>query len=159
MCSSAAPGSTAPASLEASPAAAVGEEMNPAAVEAADPAAPFADDDDVAGAGEEGDDPMARFAVAAARQQAAERGEDEDAGVDMSFINRALAESRRMRAAANKDQLKRKEQLAQLCARHGESSAQYMADAMQEHAAEVLTEQQQQSLASVDEQEDATASC
>ena len=102
---------------------------------------------------------MARFAVAAARQQAAERGEDEDAGVDMSFINRALAESRRMRAAANKDQLKRKEQLAQLCARHGESSAQYMADAMQEHAAEVLTEQQQQSLASVDEQEDSTAIC
>ena len=55
--------------------------------------------------------------------------------------------------------MKRKEQLAQLCARHGESSAQYMADAMQEHAAEVLTEQQQQSLASVDEQEDATAIC
>jgi hypothetical protein len=30
---------------------------------------------------------------------------------------------------------------------------------MQEHAAEVLTEQQQQSLASVDEQEDSTAIC
>ena len=88
------------------------------------------------------EDPLARFAVAAAQRQAVERGDDAEDGVDMAFVTRALAESRRMRDAATKDQKKRADQLAQLCARHGEQSAQLMAQAMAEHAAEVLTPQQ-----------------
>ena len=100
-------------------------------------AAAAVDVDDLPAEPEEVDDPLARFAIAAAQQQAAERGEEDD-GVDMSFINRALAESRRMRGETSKSQQKRTEQMAALCARHGEQSAQVMAAAMAEHAAEVL---------------------
>ena len=97
------------------------------------------------------DDPLANFAVNAARQQATERGEDEN-DVDMGFITRALAESRRMRSEASISHKKRADLAASIAARHGEHSLQYMADARAEHAAEVLTAQQGLATASLEVQ-------
>lgn len=120
--------------------------VNVAAAAVAQPGVAAADE---AGADE---DPLARFAIAAARQQAAERGEEEAEGVDMAFITRALAESRRMRGAAAKDQKKRADNMASMVARHGEQSAAYVQAAMAEHAAEVLTPQAQALVASAEAQ-------
>lgn len=87
------------------------------------------------------DDSLAAFAVEAARQQAAQRGEGDDA-VDEAFIARALATSQRMRQEALKSQQKRAANLAAVAAQHGDIGLVTMQQAMQEHAAEVLTPNQ-----------------
>ena len=84
-----------------------------------------------------GADPLAAFAVDAARRQAVERGEEAEE-VDEAFITRALAESRRMRQATAKDEQKRATNMATFAARHGEQGLSTVQQAMQEHAAEVL---------------------
>lgn len=88
---------------------------------------------------EEMGDPLDEFAVAAARRQAAERDEEGvDEGVNEAFIQRALAESRRMRGEASLSLKKRADLAAKLAAQHGESGVSFMAAAMAEHASEVL---------------------
>lgn len=82
-------------------------------------------------------DPLDHFAVAAVQQQAAERGDDE---VDMSFVTRALAESRRMRGEADLSVKKREDLAADLRAHLGHHSTQVMQAAMAEHAAEVFVQ-------------------
>lgn len=85
-------------------------------------------------------DPLGEFAANLARQQAVERGEDDE--VDESFIARALAESRRMRGEAAQSNTKRAALSAELASRHGEHGLRTIEAAMVEHAAEVLTPQQ-----------------
>ena len=87
-------------------------------------------------------DPLENFAVNLARQQAAERGEEEDEGVDEAFIARALAESRRMRQETGKSNQKRAANMAAVADRHGAGGLSAIQAAMQEHAAEVLSPQQ-----------------
>ena len=87
-------------------------------------------------------DPLENFAVNLARQQAAERGEEEDEGVDEAFIARALAESRRMRQETGKSNQKRAANMAAVANRHGAGGLSAIQAAMQEHAAEVLSPQQ-----------------
>ena len=90
---------------------------------------------------QEGEDGLEAFALEAARRQAEARGDDDDGveeGAQSGFIARALAESRRMRGEASLSHQKRAELAASIAARHGEQSRQVMADAMAEHAAEVL---------------------
>jgi hypothetical protein len=92
-------------------------------------------------------DPLAAFAIDAARRQAAERlaagtaEEGDDGEVDEGFIQRALAESKRMRGEAQKDYKKRADLAARIAATHGEQGADLLAAAMAEHAAEVLSPQ------------------
>ena len=99
-----------------------------------DDAADAADEDEAA-------DPMAEFAVGLARQQAVERGEEEDS-VDESFIARALAESRRMRQETGKSNQKRAANFGSIGQRYGEQGLSSMQEAMREHAAEVLSPEQ-----------------
>ena len=80
-------------------------------------------------------DPLENFAVNLARQQAAERGEEEDEGVDEAFIARALAESRRMRQETGKSNQKRAANMAAVADRHGAGGLSAIQAAMQEHAA------------------------
>ena len=87
------------------------------------------------------EDGLAAFAADAARRQAVERGE-EASDVDEAFINRALAESRRMRGEAMQSQEKRAALAAQVASHHGERGLDQIQNAMREHAAEVLTQQQ-----------------
>ena len=72
--------------------------------------------------------------------------EYDEGEVDMGFINRALAESRRMRGEASQSHRKRADLAAATVARYGERSTQVMADAMAEHAAEVLSPEHQAAL-------------
>ena len=88
-----------------------------------------------------GADPLEHFAIDLARRQAVERGEEE-ADVDEAFIARALAESRRMRAETGKSQQKRAANFASVAGRHGEHGMHALHQAMEEHAAEVLTPDQ-----------------
>ena len=81
-------------------------------------------------------DPLGAFATELAQRQAAERGDGE--GVDTAFISRALAESQRMRGAAQRDKAKRAALAASVSAQHGDAGLEAMHAAMREHAQEVL---------------------
>ena len=95
----------------------------------------------VEGPTESSEDPLAEFAVDAARRQAVERGDDPE-DVDEAFINRALAESLRMRKETGKSNQKRAANFATISTRHGEQGLASFHQAMEEHAAEMLTPQQ-----------------
>ena len=91
-------------------------------------------------------EPLENFMVEAARAQAVERGEEAD-DVDEAFINRALAESRRMRSEANSSNAKRAANFASIASRHGTEGVSAIQQAMLEHAAEVLLPEQQTAVA------------
>lgn len=93
-------------------------------------------------------DPLAAFAVGLARQQAEERGDEGE--IDENFVSRALAESRRMRGEATQSHGKRAALAASIAASHGEGGVSAIQAAMREHAAEVLSQQQQATLAAAE---------
>lgn len=125
--------------------------MCPAERQGVEENAPPADETPAAGAvdttadePEAAADPLAAFAVEAARRQAVERGEEE-ASVDEAFIARALGESARMRNETGKSNQKRAANLAAVAGRHGEQGLSAIQAAMAEHAAEVLAPPEQPS--------------
>lgn len=117
-------------------------EQQPAAAEPA--AAAVVAADNVAAAADAADettdvaaDPLANFAIDAARRQAVERGEEEG-DIDEEFINRALAEAQRMRKEREKSEQKRAANFASIAKLGGDQGIDAIHAAMAEHAAEVL---------------------
>ena len=105
--------------------------------------APAAEDDELAGVTEDG---LAQFALGEVERQAAERGE-QVTEVDMSFVQRALAESNRMRRETENSDAKRAAMWESIAAAQGPDGVAHLQSAMCEHKVETaayLTTQQQQ---------------
>ena len=90
-------------------------------------------------------DGLAQFAIGMVEQQAAERGE-EVTEVDMSFVQRALAESTRMRRETQNSDAKRAALWEGISSSQGPAAVDTLQQAMSEHreeAAAFLAQQQQ----------------
>jgi len=84
----------------------------------------------------DGNDGLANFALGEVQRQAAERGE-EVTEVDVSFVQRALAESQRMRREKQSSDAKRAALWEGIEQRQGMSAVDGLQSAMSEHRTEV----------------------